>query len=149
MEAHRYALRRILARPMLKNNCQTFQRSNRGHSPVIAFDDRVILIFPGSLTTIRTRGSIAGVVGTVVETDNTSMADNYIIETSQGAAGLVVRSGRGFMFFSAKKEFDVLEGQLFTSPARAVKAAIGHETRRGTRFTTPRNKARCSALESQ
>ena len=83
----------------------------------MAFCDRVILIFPGSLTTIRTRGSIAGVLGTVVETDNTSMADNYIIETSQGAAGLVVRSGRGFMFFSAKKEFDVLEGQLFTSPA--------------------------------
>lgn len=63
------------------------------------------------------------------------MTDNYIIETSQGAAGLVVRSGRGFMFFSAKKEFDVLEGRLFTSPARAVKAAIGHETKRGTRFT--------------
>ena len=63
------------------------------------------------------------------------MADNYIIETSQ-ARPVVVRSGRGFMFFSAKKEFDVLEGKLFTSPARAVKAAIGHETRRGTRFRT-------------
>lgn len=63
------------------------------------------------------------------------MTDNYIIETSHGAAGLVVRSGRGFMFFSAKKEFDVLEGRLFTSPERAVKAAIGHETKRGTRFT--------------
>jgi hypothetical protein len=64
------------------------------------------------------------------------MTDNYIIETSHGAAGLVVRSGRGFMFFSAKKEFDVLEGQLFTSPARAVKAAIGHEMKRGTRLMT-------------
>ena len=83
----------------------------------MTFDDRVILIFPGSLTPIRTRGSIAGILGSVVETDNASMTDNYIIETSQGAAGLVVRSGRGFMFFSAKKEFDVLEGRLFTSSA--------------------------------
>ena len=37
------------------------------------------------------------------------MVDNYIIETHFGAAGLVVRSGRDFMFFSAKKEFNALE----------------------------------------
>jgi hypothetical protein len=63
------------------------------------------------------------------------MINNYIIETPHGAAGLVVRSGRGFMFFSAKKEFDVLEGRLFPNPERAIKAAIRHETKRGTRFT--------------
>lgn len=64
------------------------------------------------------------------------MTDNYIIETSHGAVGLVVRSGRGFMFFSAKEEFDGMEGQLFTSPARAVKAAIRQEAKQSTRFRT-------------
>lgn len=63
------------------------------------------------------------------------MVDNYIIETPHGAAGLVVRSGRGFMFFSAKKEFNVLEGQLFPSPECALKAAIQQETKRDARFT--------------
>lgn len=61
------------------------------------------------------------------------MVDNYIIETHYGAAGLVVRSGRHFMFFSAKKEFDVLEGQMFPSPERARKAAIRHEAKRNVR----------------
>lgn len=64
------------------------------------------------------------------------MVDNYIIETHFGAAGLVVRSGRDFMFFSAKKEFNALEGQLFPSPERALKAAIREETKGSAGFRT-------------
>jgi hypothetical protein len=64
------------------------------------------------------------------------MVDNYIIETHYGAAGLVVRSGRGFVFFSAKKKFNVLEGQLFQSPELALKAAIRQEAKRSAKFRT-------------
>jgi hypothetical protein len=64
------------------------------------------------------------------------MVDNYIIETDFGAAGLVVRSGRDFMFFSAKKEFNALEGRLFSSPERAVKAAIQQEAKGRPGFRT-------------
>jgi hypothetical protein len=64
-----------------------------------------------------------------------AMVDNYIIETPRGAAGLVVRSGRGFLFFSAKREFDILDGQLFPNPERAAKAAIRQETKRANLFS--------------
>ena len=62
------------------------------------------------------------------------MVDNYIIETHFGAAGLVVRSGRDFMFVSAKKKFNALEGQLFPSPERALKAAIWQEAKGSAGF---------------
>jgi hypothetical protein len=58
------------------------------------------------------------------------VTDNYIIETPRGAAGLVIRGQGGFLFFSAKREFDVLDGQLFPSPERAAAAAIKQETGR-------------------
>jgi hypothetical protein len=51
------------------------------------------------------------------------MSENYIIETPYGAAGLVVRDRRGFLFFSAAREFDVLEGKSFASPECAAAAA--------------------------
>jgi len=40
------------------------------------------------------------------------------------------------MFFSAKKEFNALEGQLFPSPERALKAAIREEAKGSTGFRT-------------
>jgi hypothetical protein len=52
------------------------------------------------------------------------MSENYIIETPRGAAGLVVRDRRGFLFFSAAREFDVLDGRSFASPQHATAAAI-------------------------
>jgi hypothetical protein len=44
------------------------------------------------------------------------MYDTYIIETRKGAAGIVVRDGRGFRFFAATHDFNHLEGQVFGSP---------------------------------
>jgi hypothetical protein len=40
------------------------------------------------------------------------------------------------MFFSAKREFNALEGQLFTTPERVLKAAIRQEAKESTRFRT-------------
>jgi hypothetical protein len=50
-------------------------------------------------------------------------ASTYIIETCKGAAGIVVRDGRGFRFFAAKREFH-LDGQLFATPRAAEAAAV-------------------------
>jgi hypothetical protein len=52
------------------------------------------------------------------------MYDTYIIETRQGAAGVVVRDGRGFRFFAATYAFSSLEGQVFDTPKQAETAAI-------------------------
>lgn len=138
MEAHRHALRRTLARRMLKKQLPNVSMIKSRSFADYSFRRQSYSYFfrqidPHSNAWLDCRNTC-----TVVETDNRSMTDNYIIETSHGAVGLVVRSGRGFMFFSAKREFDGMEGRLFTSPARAVKAAIVHETKRGTRFTTRR-----------
>jgi hypothetical protein len=54
------------------------------------------------------------------------MYDTYIIETRKGAAGIVVRDGRGFRFFAATRDFNHLEGQLFGSPKDAEAAAQRH-----------------------
>jgi len=51
------------------------------------------------------------------------MSDSYIIEVSSGAAGLVVRDGGRFRFFAASSEFANLEGQSFSNPREAEKAA--------------------------
>ena len=56
------------------------------------------------------------------------MSENYIIETLHGAAGLVVRDRRGFMFFSATKQFDAMDGKSFASPQQATAAAIRQST---------------------
>jgi hypothetical protein len=51
------------------------------------------------------------------------MFSTYIIETRKGAAGIVVRDGRGFRFFAAKCEFHCLDGHLFATPRAAEAAA--------------------------
>jgi hypothetical protein len=57
------------------------------------------------------------------------MTESYIIETPHGAAGLVIRDRRGFLFFSASRVFDALDGQAFASPRSAAAAAIRQELR--------------------
>jgi hypothetical protein len=54
------------------------------------------------------------------------MSDTYIIETRKGAAGIVVRDGRGFRFFAATRAFDGLEGKVFGTPKEAETAALRH-----------------------
>ncbi len=54
------------------------------------------------------------------------MYDTYIIETGNGAAGIVVRDGRGFRFFAATHAFKGLEGKLFGTPKEAETAALRH-----------------------
>jgi len=54
------------------------------------------------------------------------MYDTYIIETRNGAAGIVVRDGHGFRFFAATHDFHRLEGQVFGSPKDAEAAALRH-----------------------
>ncbi len=54
------------------------------------------------------------------------MNDTYIIETRKGAAGIVVRDGRGFRFFAATHDFNCLDGQLFATQRAAEAAAMDH-----------------------
>jgi hypothetical protein len=54
------------------------------------------------------------------------MFDSYVIETRKGAAGIVVRDGRGFRFFAATRDFTSLEGKLFGTPKEAEAAAVRH-----------------------
>jgi hypothetical protein len=51
------------------------------------------------------------------------MSSSYIIETRKGAAGIVVRDGRGFRFFAAQCVFNCLDGHLFATPRAAEAAA--------------------------
>jgi len=52
------------------------------------------------------------------------MSDNFIIEISSQAAGIVVRNADGYRFFAASHRFDVMEGQLFRSANEAERAAL-------------------------
>ena len=54
------------------------------------------------------------------------MHDAYIIETRKGAAGIVVRDGRGFRFFAATHALNSLDGRLFATPRAAEYAANEH-----------------------
>jgi hypothetical protein len=54
------------------------------------------------------------------------MSNTYIIETSKGAAGIVVRDGRGYRFFAATHDFNGLDGRLFATAKAAEDAAIDH-----------------------
>ena len=65
------------------------------------------------------------------------MYDTYIIETRKGAAGIVVRDGRGFRFFAATHEFNSLEGQIFSTPKEAEAAAVRHIKGANARIRTP------------
>jgi hypothetical protein len=51
------------------------------------------------------------------------MYDRYVIETSNGPAGIVVRDGRGFRFFASNRDFSSLDGHLFATPRAAQTAA--------------------------
>ena len=51
------------------------------------------------------------------------MSDTYIIEVNSEAAGIVVRSPRGFQFFAATHAFNGLEGQIFRNARDAERAA--------------------------
>jgi hypothetical protein len=52
------------------------------------------------------------------------MSPSYIIETRKGAAGIVVRDGRGFRFFAATRAFFSIDGRLFATPRAAEAAAL-------------------------
>jgi hypothetical protein len=47
----------------------------------------------------------------------------FIIETGGTAAGVVVRDGRKYRFFSAHNDFRTLDGQAYATPGAAQKAA--------------------------
>jgi hypothetical protein len=66
------------------------------------------------------------------------MFDSYVIETRKGAAGIVVRYGRGFRFFAATRDFGSLEGKLFGTPKEAEAAAVRHVDGAKPRVRTPR-----------
>jgi hypothetical protein len=52
------------------------------------------------------------------------MSDNFIIEVSSQAAGIVVRNPEGYRFFAATHRFNPMEGQLFSNAREAERAAI-------------------------
>jgi len=58
------------------------------------------------------------------------MSDNYVIEIRPHSAnvtlqaGIVVRDGRSFIFFTASDVFNPLDGQRFDSPRTAHQAAL-------------------------
>ena len=51
------------------------------------------------------------------------MANAYIIEIDDEAAGIVTKDGRGYRFFSSERIFDGLEGHEFRSARDAERAA--------------------------
>jgi hypothetical protein len=51
------------------------------------------------------------------------MSDTYIIEVASQAAGIVVRSPGGYVFFAATHRFNAMEGQLFRNAREAERAA--------------------------
>ena len=51
------------------------------------------------------------------------MTQSYIIEVSSQAAGIVVRSAGGYVFFAASRLFNSLDGRLFRTAREAERAA--------------------------
>jgi hypothetical protein len=51
------------------------------------------------------------------------MSDNFIIEISSQAAGIVVRNADGYRFFAASHRFIAMEGQVFRNANEAERAA--------------------------
>ncbi len=64
------------------------------------------------------------------------MSDTYIIEVNSGPAGLVIRDGGRFRFFSASSEFAGLDGRSFSNPREAEKAARRQADLRRDRMKT-------------
>jgi len=52
------------------------------------------------------------------------MSERYIIEVNSQAAGIVVRTARGYRFFAANHRFSALEGRLFRNAREAERAAV-------------------------
>lgn len=52
------------------------------------------------------------------------MSETYIIEVGSQAAGIVVRTSKGYRFFAAHHRFMPLEGRLFRTPGEAERAAV-------------------------
>ena len=52
------------------------------------------------------------------------MSDNFIIEISSQAAGIVVRNADGYRFFAASKRYNSMEGQVFRNVNEAERAAL-------------------------
>jgi hypothetical protein len=52
------------------------------------------------------------------------MSDNFIIEISSQAAGIVVRNADGYRFFAASHRFNSMEGQVFRNANEAERAAL-------------------------
>lgn len=53
------------------------------------------------------------------------MPDTYMIETGSEIAGIVIREGRRFRFFSSSRRFWELEGEYYRNPREAERAARG------------------------
>ena len=53
------------------------------------------------------------------------MSDNFIIEVSSQAAGIVVRNPDGYRFFAASPRFHAMEGRLFRNAREAERAVAG------------------------
>lgn len=58
------------------------------------------------------------------------MSDAYLIEADHEAAGVVIREGRRFRFFSSSRRFWALEGVYYRTPREAERAARGLLTTR-------------------
>ncbi|MGP8233617.1 MAG: hypothetical protein ACLQL2_13315 [Methylovirgula sp.] len=69
------------------------------------------------------------------------MSDAYIVQVGGRTAGIVVRdaSAETFSFFAATHHFNVLEGQQFTEPYAAERAARQVIARRDLRPTLAAN----------
>ncbi|QGM97422.1 hypothetical protein [Methylocystis parvus] len=55
------------------------------------------------------------------------MSHAYVIEIDEEAAGIVVRQNeaqapKGYLFYAASPRFRVIEGKIFSAPAKAQKA---------------------------
>lgn len=50
-------------------------------------------------------------------------APAFVIETTDSAAGIVIRQADGYRFFSADAQFSLLDGSIFKTPKAAQKAA--------------------------
>jgi hypothetical protein len=51
------------------------------------------------------------------------MTDAFVIEVNDEAAGIIVRSGRDYLFYASHPRYAVLEGSAFASPSKAEIAA--------------------------
>ncbi len=53
------------------------------------------------------------------------MSNAYVIEAGDEAAGLVIREGHRFRFYSSSRRYWSLEGRYFRRPHDAERAALG------------------------